>query len=189
MTSEALQDMLRWRASQVDGPLTVEHLSVEGLPYDEIPENHWEAVKDFRRRRQEDRQKLLKWFFSQQESDMDTYTLPLGWKVLQEEAIRQAKDLWDAQRAALEKWNGVPPGMYTWDEVDPLERQFWVEAQESIISDLSRPASRDLWVRWLEENYEDAGPYMAHNNRNAPKDLLKLMAKADAELGELLEGG
>lgn len=51
-TFEEIARMLQWRdrttGERLDDAQLVESLSVEGLPYDQIPAEHYEAVKTFR---------------------------------------------------------------------------------------------------------------------------------------------
>lgn len=111
--------------------------------------------------------------------------LPCEWDVLQKEALKQAIELWDAQRAALERWNRIEPGQFTWEDIDPLERQFWVEAQVDILSDLEREASRDFWVRWVQR-MNPQKPYEL-GMREAPLLLMAQLALTDPELDKLLK--
>ena len=112
--------------------------------------------------------------------------IPQEWNPLQKEALQQAKELWDAQRVALEKWNRIEPGQFTWNDIDPLERQFWVEAQMDILSDLGREASRDFWVRWMLVR----NPHLIVSRfRDKPAVLLREMAVLDFDLKSLLKEG
>lgn len=63
-------------------------------------------------------------------------TLPHGWEPLREVA----------RSMALELFNAAPWGVWGGPQ---KERQ--IEAHSLLLADLTRPASRDTWTRWLAE--------------------------------------
>jgi hypothetical protein len=69
---DLLLPMLRWREASLTEPLSPDHLSVEGLPYLDIPEQHLVAVGAFRRLRQDARKALLKRFHNLRRDTMQT---------------------------------------------------------------------------------------------------------------------
>ena len=79
--------------------------------------------------------------------------IPLDWKPLKQEAKRLAQELVVIYRAATSDWH-AENRQRCW----PASRcPEWYElalAQERLLSDLSRPESRDLWARRLGDNRE-----------------------------------
>lgn len=79
MKYEELKPLLKWRAndlrfllSDVETPeFLAEILSVDGLPYDEIPERHYERVVAFRKRRQDQRVALCRRFLEGKKLERD----------------------------------------------------------------------------------------------------------------------
>ncbi len=53
-----------------------------------------------------------------------------------------------------------------------------VEAQVSMLVDLTRPASRDAWVRWLAANQTDLGDYALNLRRDNPEALAAAVCAA-----------
>ena len=67
MRYEDIESLLRWRVDSIDlrgltPDLLVDSLSVEGLRYDAIPEEHYELVLSFRKRGREQRVDLCRRF-------------------------------------------------------------------------------------------------------------------------------
>jgi|SaaInlStandDraft_5_1057022.scaffolds.fasta_scaffold897634_1 hypothetical protein len=54
-----MYEMLTWRAGQLGRPMVAEDLSMEELPWDQIPKQHSAPVTAFRRRRQDARTRLI----------------------------------------------------------------------------------------------------------------------------------
>ena len=63
-------------------------------------------------------------------------TLPMDWKPLQDAA----------RKDALELFNAAPWGVWG----GPMKARR-IEAHTAFLADLTRPASRDFWARWLAE--------------------------------------
>lgn len=89
-----------------------------------------------------------------------TTTLPLDLGPLRVEAERLAKELHLA-------------GMMRWGETAHATRDLLTERQAMLLRDLTRPASRDFWVRWLEDGFSPspAVDYCPEDNRDNPEAL------------------
>lgn len=70
-------------------------------------------------------------------------------------AEAHAREAHEALRAAsLARHDGVLARLafVPWDEAKPRVREAWVASHAERLRDLSRPASRDLWVRHVAEH-------------------------------------
>lgn len=70
-------------------------------------------------------------------------TLPADLPGLREESERLARETYTALTA------GDPTAFQSWDAL--ASQTLWIKGHARLLRDLSRPASRDYWARWLAE--------------------------------------
>lgn len=75
-------------------------------------------------------------------------TLPMDWKPLREAAEANAREAHDA---VVRYFGARGEPCPTWDEVIPEGRAARIAGHAALLADLTRPASRDFWARWLAE--------------------------------------
>ena len=75
-------------------------------------------------------------------------TLPLNWPPLREAAEGMAMEHHCAWAPAFRDRGGQ---VADWLAQPKMTRDHWSAAHASLLTDLSRPASRDHWARWLAE--------------------------------------
>ena len=78
-------------------------------------------------------------------------TLPMDWKPLVEAAEAYAREAWAANVRRFEEngWSTVE--LHGGDEYAMEGLRVFSLAQADLLADLTRPASRDFWARWLAE--------------------------------------
>lgn len=96
--------------------------------------------------------------------------MPSNPRLLEHPACREMAEKMAAEWFALV--HGCIPE--AWEEITDSRREVWTQAGIRLLSDLSRPASRDAWVRWLGPGRRSfaAGHRLVDELRDDPVALL-----------------